>query len=150
MTRNRILVIAVVALSVVSILMGVTFIVQGITKSTMLVQAMQAEKATYDSDTFKSEGVIDSPVEAASMAAVLREHREAQGFYTELKRDDPKRQTILNAMTMENSLNLAQLGFGLVTVVQATGAFMIVIGVALGLVAVCVRRMDGVTLAGQG
>jgi hypothetical protein len=98
----------------------------------MLTNAMKEEKITYAAADGSINGVIDTPAEAASMAAVLKEHRQSTGIYTELAKDDPARQTILNAMVMENSLNLAQMGFGLTQVVEGTGAFMILVGIALG------------------
>ena len=74
------------------------------------------------------------------MAEILREHRTTDyGYYSELKRDDPNRDQILKALTMETSLNLAQLSYGLVTVVEVNGVFMIIVGLALGTVAFVIR-----------
>ena len=71
-------------------------------------------------------------LEAQFMANTLREHRLDLGVYSELARDDPRRDTILKAMTMENSLNLAQLGYGMTTVVVISGIYMAIMGIALG------------------
>jgi hypothetical protein len=130
--RNKTLASMMLILGVVSIVMGGFFIFQGFSKAAMLTNAMKEEKITYAAADGSINGIIDTPTEAASMAAVLKEHRQATGIYTELGRDDPARQTILNAMVMENSLNLAQMGFGLTQVVEATGAFMILVGITLG------------------
>jgi len=129
------LVIITLVLGLVSLIIGGTFIAQGFDKSRLITETMRLEKATYTGEDAKGliSGVIDTAQEAHAMAEVLKEHRLAQGIYTELKRDDPKRATILQAMTMENSLHLAYLGFGLATVVKAVGAFMIIVGLALGL-----------------
>ncbi len=130
--RNKTLAAMMLILGVISIGMGGFFIFQGFSKAAMITNAMREEKITYAAADGSINGVIDTAAEAESMAAVLKEHRMATGIYTELKRDDPGRQTILNAMVMENSLNLAQMGFGLTQVVEATGAFMILVGIALG------------------
>jgi hypothetical protein len=108
------------------------FIFQGISKSNMIVEAMRLEKVSYGSADGSIDGLIDTPTEAATMAGILKEHRmDNYGYYSELARDDPNRQTILNAMTMENSLNLAQMGYGLAQVVQANGLYMGMMGLTL-------------------
>lgn len=145
---SRKLAFLILVLSLISFVVGGVFIAQGFDKSRLITEAMRLEKATYAGEDAKGAkgaivGVIDTPQEAAAMAEVLKKHRLELGTYTELKRDDPKRATILSAMTMENSLNLAQIGFGLTDVVKATGAFMIIVGLALGLGAYSVIRPRG-------
>lgn len=117
---------------VISLVLSGIFIFQGISKSNMIIEAMRMEKASYGSADGEIVGIIDTPAEAATMAGILREHRmENYGYYSELARDDPNRDTILKAMTMENSLNLAQMGYGLAQVVQANGLFMGMMGLTL-------------------
>ena len=77
------------------------------------------------------------------MANTLREHRLDIGIYTELARDDPQRDTILKAMTIENSLNLAQLGYGVTTVVIVSGVSMVIMGIALGGTGLGLYRLSG-------
>lgn len=122
----------VILVGIISIAMGVFFIAQGFNKSDMITEAMASQNITYNSAGGEIVGVIDNAYEAKVMSDVLASHRSAQGSYTALKKDDPKRQTILNAMTMENALNLAQMGLGLTQVVEGTGAFMILIGLTMG------------------
>ena len=119
-------------LGVISIALGSFFIYQGLNKAALITETMKEENITYGAADGSIQGIIDTPTEAASMAAILKEHRLAQGNYAELDRTDPKRQTILNAMTMENSLTLAEMGYGLTQVVEGTGAFMLLVGIALG------------------
>lgn len=132
----------VLLLGVVALVLGAVFIVQGVAKSNMITEAMQIEQATYGGGE-EIEGIIDTPEEALLMASILREHRLDIGIYTELTRDDPQRDAILNAMTIENSLNLAQLGYGVTTVVIVTGGFMIIIGIALGGIGLGLYRLSG-------
>lgn len=126
------LAIWVLLAGVVSLAMGAFFVAQGFVKSSMITQAMMSENISYGSAEGKIIGAIDTPEEALAMAMVLKEHRATSyGNYTQLKRDDPGRQQILNAMTMENALTLAQMGYGLTDVVKANGAFMVLIGLTL-------------------
>ena len=139
---SKLAVIVLLFFAVISVAMGAVFISQGIAKNDLLIQALAAEKVAYAAPDANGaiKGVIDTPEEAAVMSGVLKDHRvNDYGYYSELKRDDPKRDQILKAITMETSLNLAQMGFGLVTVVESTGAFMIVMGLALGTVAFVIR-----------
>jgi hypothetical protein len=134
--------IALIVFAVISLIFGITFIYQGLNANNMLIQALASEKVAYTADDAKGaiKGVIDTPEEAVTMSNILRAHRvNDYGYYAELKRDDPKRDQILKAITMETSLNLAQLGFGLATVVTVTGVFMVVMGAALGVVAFAIR-----------
>jgi uncharacterized membrane protein YphA (DoxX/SURF4 family) len=138
--RNKWLAILLGAVGVVCIAVGAIFIAQGFSKNALLTNAMVSENITYTGAGGTITGIIDTPAEAKAMAEILAEHRQAMGSYTSFKNGDPTRQTILNAMTMENALNMAEMGFGLVQVVEATGAFMIVIGVTLGIVGLVVLR----------
>ncbi|MBU2607963.1 MAG: hypothetical protein KKF26_01445 [Chloroflexi bacterium] len=118
---------------VFSIVMGAVFISQAISKRSLILQTMLVEKVSYEAADGAIQGIVDTPEEALVMAGILADHRrENYGLYVELARDDPNRAQILKAMTMENSLYIAQLGYGLTEVVQANGIFMLVIGLALG------------------
>ncbi len=139
---NRNLGRAVLLLGMVALAIGVVFIGQGIAKNTMITEAMQVEQITYGGAE-EIEGVIDTVAEAELMAGVLKEHRMEIGIYSELDREDPQRDTILKAMTMENSLNLAQLGYGVVTVVIVSGIFMVIIGMAVSGTGLVLYRLSG-------
>ncbi len=142
-TINRHLGKVVLLLGVVALVIGVVFIGQGIVKNNMITEAMQAEQITYGGAE-EIDGFIDTAAEAKLMADVLREHRlEDYGIYSELGREDPNRATILKAMTMENSLNQAQMGFGLVTVVIVIGIFMVITGIAVSGPGLVLYRMSG-------
>jgi len=133
------LAVFVLLVGVVSVVMGGIFIFQGVDKGNLIVASMCAENIEYAGADGEIVGIIDTPQEAAVMSRILMEHRNASyGNYNQLDREDPGRQTILNAMTMENSLNMAQLGSGLSQVVWATGIFMVIIGLTLGVGAVSV------------
>lgn len=130
--RNKKLAVMVLVVGIVSIGLGSFFLYQGFDKASLITETMKEEKITYSGADGEIVGVIDTAAEAGAMAEILKEHRMEQGIYTELDRTDPARQSILNAMVMENSLTLAQMGFGLTQVVEATGVFMILVGLAMG------------------
>ena len=140
---SRNLGIIVLILGVVALSLGAVFIVQGVAKSNMITEAMRIEQVTYNGENGEVVGTIDTPEEAQFMANTLREHRLDIGLYTALERDDPRRDTILKAMTMENSLNLAQLGYGMTTVVIISGVSMVIMGFALGGTGLGLYRLSG-------
>lgn len=139
---TKIAAVVLAVFAIISLVYGAVFINQGINVNKMLVDSLAFEKVKYEAPDAKGAiaGVVDTPEEVLAMSNILKEHRIANyGFYAELKRDDPKRVEILKAITMENSLNLAQLGFGVATVIIVTGVFMIVMALALGTVAFVIR-----------
>jgi len=136
----RFLAILVLSLGVVGIVFGGVFIGQGIAKNNQLLAAMQQEKITLGIPTDKlAEGeLIDSAKEAQIAGDTVREHRHGIApTYGDLlgggKFDptDPTQLTYAQALNLENYLYLAVLGFGLTQSVTASGAFMIVTGLAL-------------------
>ena len=128
--RVKTLGMILIIVGIIGIAFGGGFIFQGISKSNLITEAMCLERVTYGGADGDIDGIIDTPTEAQVMASILKGHRmENYGFYSELERDDPGRETILSAMTMENSLNLAQVGYGLAGVVKYTGIFMGLIGI---------------------
>ena len=86
-------------------------------------------------------GIVDTAAEAKLMADTLKSHRSKLGFYTEMKMNDPAREIILKSMTMESSLGLAQLGFGVTTLALGAGIFMIITGIAIGGTGLALRRI---------
>ncbi len=129
-TITRYLAIMVLLLGVVSLALGITFIVQGASVRAMITERVVEERATSGAEGV--EGIIDTPEEVIATSDYLRGHRMDSGIYTELERDDPNRDTILNAMTMENSMNLATLSYGVTTIATVSGVFMLIVGIALG------------------
>ena len=127
--------IVVILFAVISLVMGVVFVQQGYAKEAYLVQAMTQEKITIDG----VEGVIDTAQKAQLAGDTVREHRHSiaptYGDLLEGNRFDPsnpEQLTYAQALNLENYLYLAVASFGVFTVVKATGAFMILMGFALG------------------
>ena len=123
--------ILVLVVGLIALAVGGVFITLGFQKANLITTSMAAQNVSYAGAGGDILGIIDTPQEAQVMATILEQHRsERYGSYTSLGKDDPNRQTILNAMTMENSLNMAVLGYGLTDVVKASGAFMVLVGLA--------------------
>jgi hypothetical protein len=137
--------ILVVVLGVVSLALGGFFVKLGFEKADLITQQMVAQEITYGGAGGDIVGIIDTPQEAQVMADILQEHSKELGNYSQLARDDPNRQQILNALTMTNSLEMAVMGYGLTDVVKATGAFMILVGFTFIVIAVPAfrRRTQG-------
>ena len=138
---NRILAIVVLLLGAVAIVIGGVFIGQGVSKNNLLVNAMREEKITLGipSEKLAAGELIDTAMEAEIAGDTVREHRHSIApTYGDLlggeqfNPADLEQLTYAQALNLENYLYLAVLGFGLVQVVLASGAFMVVTGLALG------------------
>jgi hypothetical protein len=134
----RILAIAVIALSLVSLIMGIVFLQQGFSKQSWMVNTMNEEQITFEIDG--TETVIDNARKAQIAGDTVREHRHGIApTYGDLlggerfNPEDPRQLTYAQALNLENYLYLAVATFGLITVVLASGASMIVTGLALGM-----------------
>ena len=135
------LAILVIILGIASIAIGGVFVGQGFAKNDLLVTAMQDEQITLgieESDLMAGE-VIDSAAEAQIAGDTVREHRHGIApTYGDLLgegRFDPssmEQLTYAQALNLENYLYLAVLSFGVTQIALGVGAFMIIVGVALG------------------
>ena len=135
-TKVRNLGFLVIFLGVIALATGIAFVQQGFDKEAWLVQNMKQEqiKMPDGSDT-----IVDSAVLAQAAGDLVREHRRAIApTYGDLlggerfNPTDPTQLTYAQALNIENYLYLAVTAFGVFTAVRAMGAFMIVMGIALG------------------
>ena len=127
--------IIVVFFAVVALVMGVVFVQQGFAKEALLTEAMKQEQIELSG----VEGIIDTAEEAQLAGDTVREHRHGIApTYGDLlggERFDPTKTeqlTYAQALNLENYLYLAVASFGLTTIAKATGAFMFIMGLALG------------------
>ena len=142
MKLTRYLAIAVLLLGLVGIVMGGVFIAQGTAKNNQLVETMRIEQVIlplHPEELDEPPSSIDSPEEAEAAGDLIREHRRGiaptyQDLLGEGRFDptNPQHLSYAQALNMENYLYLAVVGFGLIDVVIASGAFMIITGIALG------------------
>jgi hypothetical protein len=146
-TRN--LAIVVMLLGVVGLVMGSVFIGLGVSKNAQLTEAMREEKVSLGIEGADTEGeVIDSLGEAEKAGDTIREHRRTIApTYSDLlgggkyNPEDPVQLSYAQALNLENYLYLAVVAFGLTQSVTASGAFMVVTGLALGATGVVLYRL---------
>ena len=137
---KRIFVIVAIVLAVVVIGSGIAGIAIGQAKAHNLSSRLKTEAVslkTFDTNAPAS-AVITNAAQAQLAADTLDKHRKAIApSYAALlngqKFDptNPKELTYAQAMNLEDSMNLAVLGFGVTTVLTLIGVLMIVLGVAL-------------------
>jgi hypothetical protein len=135
-TKVQKLSLIVILFGIVALAMGIVFVQQGFSKEAWLVQTMKQEQIQMPDE---SGTIVDSAKLAQAAADIVREHRHAIApTYGDLlggeryNPTDPTQLSYAQAMNIENYLYLSVTAFGVFTVVKATGAFMIVMGLALG------------------
>ena len=127
--------IIVIIFAVISLAMGIVFIQQGFAKEAYLAEAMEQEQIELEG----VEGIIDTVEEAQIAGDTIREHRHGIApTYGDLLGGDrynptkPEQLSYAQALNLENYLYLAVASFGIFTIAKAVGAFMVVMGLALG------------------
>ena len=136
MRITKYLAVMVIVLAVVSLAMGIVFIVQGSSTQAKIAEGLRAEKVTLGLEEgnpgYIVGNVVDTAAEAKAAQDILEEHlRDNYGTYGDTKRGSPERTTYLDGTTLRNSLNLAVMGFGVCTIATFSGVFMIIMGTAL-------------------
>lgn len=141
MNFNRGLAILVMVLGMAAIVFGAVFIGQGIAKNNLIVERMEIEQVTLALDPDNPNvytSVTDIGAAQAAADTIAEHRRNIAPTYQDLLgegRYDPSNPDHLSyaqAMNLENYLYLAVAAFGLVQVALASGAFMIIVGLALG------------------
>lgn len=134
--RVRNLGLVVIFFGIIALAMGIVFVQQGFDKEAWLLQTMRQEQIQMPDE---SGTIVDSAALAQTAGDIVREHRHGIApTYGDLlggehfNPTDPTQLTYAQAMNIENYLYLAVTAFGVFTVVKATGAFMILMGLALG------------------
>jgi len=151
MNLNRSLAIGVLLLGVMSVVIGGVFIGQGVSKNNQLVEAMRIEQVGLGiEDAELQNEVIDSLAEAQKAGDTIREHRRGiAATYEDLLGEgrfdpaNPQHLSYAQALNLENYLYLAVVAFGLTQSVTANGAFMVIMGVALGGTGLVLYRLSG-------
>jgi len=137
------------ALAIIAFALGTVFVVQGVTKSAWMSDAMRAEKVTLglSNESIAEGNFVDTAAEAQQAGDTIREHRHTIApTYNALlggakfNASDPVQLTYAQAMNMENYLYLAVLGFGVAQMALGAGVFMLVVAVALGIIGLTMRK----------
>lgn len=119
----------------ISIVAGVIMIVVGATTFMLIQRELADENITVsdDAENFGGEAV-DGPFTAYSQATVIKEHAlEAGGglTYAEIDRDDPARDTVMNASFLRASLFTSVVAFGVAALLMGLGLLVILIGLGM-------------------
>jgi hypothetical protein len=135
--------IFMLVLGVVGLAIGAVFITEGFMKNNLIVDRMNIEKVSLNLDPNNPTVFtpINNAADAQAAADTIASHRRSIApTYQDLLnkgtgRFDPTNPTDLTyaqAMNLENYLYMAVTAFGLIQVTMATGAFMVIVGLAVG------------------
>lgn len=121
--------------AIVSMVAGAIMVVVGVTTYFLVQRELSDENITVseDADNFAGDAV-DGPFTAYSQATVIKKHAlEAGGglTYAELERDDPARDTVMNASFLRASLFTSVVAFGIAALLIGLGLLVILLGVGI-------------------
>jgi hypothetical protein len=144
-SKLSILGLVVIIFGIIALAMGIVFVQQGFAQENWLMQTMTQEQITMPDG---SGTIVNNEATARAAGDLVREHRHLiSPTYGDLlgggnfDPTNPTQLTYAQAMNIENYLYLAVTAFGVFTVVKATGAFMIVMGLALGVTGYALWRL---------
>jgi hypothetical protein len=150
MKMIKILAILILAIGVVGMAVGGIFVGEGFAKNKLIVDRMNIEKVTLAVDPSNPTVTtqINTSAEAQAAADTIAGHRRGIApTYQDLlggKQFDPtnpKQLTYVQAMNLENYLYMAVTAFGLIDVTLASGAVMVITGIALLFIGWIILRM---------
>ena len=148
----RKLAILVLILGVIGVVLGGVFVWQGTAKNNLIVDRMKIEKVSLAVDPNNPQQLtqVTNAAEAQKAADTIASHRRAIApSYQDLLGSgrfdptNPQHLTYAQAMNLENYLYLAVTAFGLTQVVMGSGAYMIVVGLAVFIIGLALYRLGG-------
>ena len=117
------------------IVAGVIMIVAGVVTWFVVQDQLADENITVSDDAERFAGdPVDGPLTAYAEANVIEKHAlEASGgmTYAEIDREDPVRETVMNASFLRASLFTSIVAFGVALMAAGLGVVLILIGIAL-------------------
>jgi hypothetical protein len=121
--------------AIISMVAGLIMVVVGVTTFLLVQRELADENITVseDADNFAGQDV-NGPFTAYSQATVIKKHAlEAGGglTYAELDRDDPVRDTVMDASFLRASLFTSVVAFGVATLLVGLGLLVILIGLGM-------------------
>ena len=115
--------------------LGVIFAVAGVVTYVVVSNELAAENITVSEDAARFAGQdVTGPLTAYAEAEVINKHAlEATGgkTYAELDKDDPARQTAMQASFLRASLFTSVVAFGVAALAAVLGVMLFLIGWAL-------------------
>ena len=123
------------AIAIIVMIVGLGFVVAGGITWFIVQDQLEAENITVSDDAEMLAGDdVDGPFSAYAQAEVINKHAlEATGgkTYAELGRDDPTRQTAMQASFLRASLFTSVVAFGVAAMAVVLGIALILIGASL-------------------
>ena len=130
-------------LAIIVIVFGAIFAVAGTGTWIAVSSNLRAEQITVADDAAAFAGqIVDTPWEAWAQADIINHHAlDASGgkTYSQLDREDPVRETMMNGSFLRASLFTSVVAFGVALLVFGLGVVFIVTGEALRRIAVRVE-----------
>lgn len=122
--------IGVLAIGIGVLVVGGYFIQQGFAAESEIKDRLADEAVTITIDDV--EYAVDSGELATAQALVIKSHTlDRYGPWQTLERGSDERASVLDGLTLRNSLNMARMGFDLSLMVKATGLVFVIIGFGL-------------------
>jgi hypothetical protein len=143
MAMKKVFPIALMVLGLVFVGAGIYTVNRGFDARDQVRDELVAQKITTPEDASIPNVEVTNAKTAIAMADIIEEHamKSTGGkTYSELDREDPKRQVAFNASTLRTSLYTSAMAFNVADLVVGIGALLLALGVAIGGV--------GVALAG--
>ncbi len=138
-------------IGLVTIILGVFFLVAGVATYAEVSRELGQQKITVSSDAAMFAGQqVTQPWQAWAEANTIQKHaNEISGgkTYAELPQNDPNRQTVMTASFLQASLFTSVVAFGVGALAAAVVVVFILIGVALRGLAVPVANANLTTEA---
>ncbi|HET9548062.1 MAG TPA: hypothetical protein VFO97_09515 [Desertimonas sp.] len=122
-------------IGILVIVAGGILLVSGVVTWIVVQTQLADENITVSDDAARFEGEeVDGPLTAYAQADVIEKHAlEASGglTYAELPRDDPVRETVMDASFLRASLFTSVVAFGVAVMAMGLGVLFIVVGIIL-------------------
>jgi hypothetical protein len=122
-------------ISIIMIVAGGVLMVAGSVTYYLVHRELADENITVSDDATNFAGdSVEGPFTAYSQATVIKKHASeiADGqTYAELDREDPRRDTVMDASFLRASLFTSVVAFGVAALVVGLGVLFVLVGVAL-------------------
>jgi len=120
--------------SIASIVIGALMIAGGITTWFVVSDTLSDQQITTSEDACLPGRSVSGPFTAYCEAKVIEQHalEATEGlYYAELDREDPLRETAMNAAFLQSSLFTSVVAFGVAAMAVAVGLLFILIGLGI-------------------
>ncbi|MEV6305723.1 aromatic ring-opening dioxygenase LigA [Actinoplanes sp. NPDC051861] len=126
-------------IGLLTIIAGAVLFVAGVITYTTVSSTLSDQQITVSEDADNFAGShVDQPWEAYAEAMVIAEHADEMAggkTYAQLPRDDPNRESVMNASFLQASLFTSVVAFGVAALAAGLGIIFVLIGMALRRVA---------------